>query len=134
MSAQENVALIQKTYAAFMRGDAAGILEFLSEDVDWGIEAQDASVPWYGTGKGKAFALKFFQSLGQAVEFSRFEPSGYLSSDDAVSCLISYDSTVKKNGRKQSMNGIHHFTIKNGRISRWRGFEDTALVIANLAG
>ena len=90
MSAQENVALIQKTYAAFMRGDAAGILEFVSDDVDWGIEAKDASVPWYGTGKGKAFALKFFQSLGQSVEFSRFEPSARSTSGSKNSTARSH--------------------------------------------
>jgi ketosteroid isomerase-like protein len=133
MSAEKNIALIQKIYAAFMQGDVATIVEYVSDDVDWGIEARGSSVPWYGTGNGKDFVVKFFQSLAQAEDFSRFEPSGFLASDSAVSCLVSYESTIKKNGRTQSLNAIHHFTIKNGRISRWRGFEDTALTAANWA-
>lgn len=131
MSAEKNIALIQNIYAAFGRGDVPAILEHVSEDVDWGIESQTSAAPWLGTGRGRAVVAKFFETLAKEAEFSRFEPSGFLASDDAVCCLIGYDSTLRKNGRKQTMNGIHHFTIKNGRITKWRGWEDTAYTAAN---
>jgi uncharacterized protein len=128
MSAEKNIQLVQQIYAAFGRGDAPAILERLAEDVDWGIDAQASSeVPWHGTGKGRRFAAAFFETLAREATFPRFEPSGFIASDDVVVCEVSFDTVMKKNGRKATQNVLHHFTIKDGRITRWRGTEDTAL-------
>jgi ketosteroid isomerase-like protein len=127
MSAETNIAVIQKLYAAFGKGDVPSILECIADDVDWGIEGQASSeVPWHGIGKGKAFATKFFEALARETTFTRFEPNTFLGSDTDVMCLVSWDATLKKNGRRMTQNDAHHFTIKNGRVTRWRGWEDTA--------
>jgi ketosteroid isomerase-like protein len=135
MSAETNIALIQKLYAAFGKGDVPTILEYLADDVDWGIEAHASSeVPWHGTGKGKAFAMKFFEALAREATFTRFEPNTFLGSDTDVMCLVSWDATVRKNGRPMTQNDVHHFTIRNGRVTKWRGWEDTAYSKAQFAG
>jgi uncharacterized protein len=127
MSAASNIALIQQIYTAFGKGDLPGILEHVTEDIDWGIEAAASSeVPWHGTGKGKKFATKFFEVLAKECEFPRFEPSGFVASDDAVFCLLTFEVRLKKNGRKSLFNVMHHFAIKNGKVAKWRGTEDTA--------
>jgi ketosteroid isomerase-like protein len=127
MSATSNIALIQKLYAAFGKGDLPGMLEHMSEDIDWGIEAAASrEVPWHGTGSGKKFAAKFFETLGKECDFPRFEPSGFVASDDAVFCLVTFEVRLKKNGSKSLNNVIHHFAIKNGKVTKWRGTEDTA--------
>ncbi len=135
MSAETNIALIQKIYAAFGRGDVPTMLELMADDVDWGIESHEApEVPWHGTGTGKKFVAKFFGTLGRECTFPRFEPSGFLASDTAVACLVTFEVLVKKNGRKAVENAIHHFTIQNGRVTKWRGWEDTALTKATWNG
>jgi len=127
MSAEKNIQLVQKLYAAFGKGDVPTLLEHMSDDVEWGVEAKASTeVPWHGTGKGKKFAADFFAKLAKECTFTRFEPSGFLGSEDAAASLVSFDATLNKNGRKLSQNVIHHFTIKNGRVTRWRGWEDTA--------
>jgi uncharacterized protein len=127
MSAETNIGLIQKLYAAFGKGDVPALLEHMSDDIDWGIEAQASTeVPWHGTGTGKKFAAKFFETLGKEAVFTRFEPSGFLASDTNVACLVTFESTLKKNGKKTLQNVCHYFTIKNGRVTKWRGWEDTA--------
>jgi ketosteroid isomerase-like protein len=131
MSAEANIALIQTVYAAFGRGDVPAILEHLADDVDWGLDTQATpEVPWHGTGKGKKVAAKFFEALGKEAVFTRFEPSGFLASDSAVACLVSWDATLNRNRRTMTQNVMHYFTIKNGRITKWRGMEDTALTKA----
>jgi ketosteroid isomerase-like protein len=131
MTAEKNIALIQNTYAAFGRGDVPAILENVTENVDWGVEAADSKeVPWHGTGRGRQFAAKFFEALGKAAVFTRFEPSGFVASDSNVACLVSWDAKLTHNGRTMTQNVIHYFTIENGRIAKWRGSEDTALVKA----
>jgi ketosteroid isomerase-like protein len=129
MSSETNIALVQKLYAAFGKGDVPGMLELFADDVDWGIEGKATpEVPWHGTGIGKPFALKFFQALSSEMTFSLFEPSGYVASDNAVACLVTSEATLKKNGQKLTQHDIHYFTIKNGRVTRWRGSEDTAYI------
>ena len=135
MSAETNIALIQKIYAAFGSGDVPAMLEFMADDIDWGIEVQATSeVPWHGTGTGKRFVAKFFETLGRECVFSRFEPSGFLASETSLACLVTFEVTMKKNGRKALENAIHHFTFANGRITRWRGWEDTAYTRASWIG
>jgi len=127
MSADTNIALVQKLYAAFGQGNVPALLEHMSDEIDWGIEAAASTdVPWHSTGIGKKFAAKFFETLAREATFSRFEPSGFLASDTAVACLVTFEATLKKNGKKTLQNSIHYFTIKNGRVTKWRGWEDTA--------
>ena len=131
MSAQSNITLIQNIYAAFGRGDIATVMEHLSNDVDWGVDAQASTeVPWHGTGKGRAFAAKFFEALGKEAVFTRFEPSDFLASETQVACLVSWDAKLNRNGRTLTQRVHHRFTIENGRITKWRGTEDTAFVKA----
>ena len=60
MSAEKNIQLVQKLYVAFGKKDIPMLLEHLSDDIDWGIEAKASTeVPWHGTGKGKKFAAEF---------------------------------------------------------------------------
>ena len=132
MAQGKKTAIVQKLYAAFQRGDLPTLLEHMTDTIDWGIDSQTPTpIPWYGVGSGKEFAAGFFKALGKECEFSRFEPTGFLESDTAVVCLVSYDSTLKRNGRKVSQNVIHHFTFKgDDRVARWRAWEDTARTLA----
>jgi len=123
---------VQKLYAAFQKGDLPTLLEHMTDTIDWGIDTQTPSpIPWYGVGIGKDHAASFFKALAKECDFTVFEPSGFLESDDSVACLIRYESTLKKNGRKVTQNVIHHFTFKgDNRVSRWRAWEDTGRTLA----
>jgi uncharacterized protein len=126
MTTHANIQLIQELYAAFARGDVRSILERCAEDVDWGVDAK-TNVPWHGVGKGRAAAAKFFETLGRECEITRFEPHSFIGSDDGVACLVDCDVTVRKNGKTATVQDIHFFKIRGGRITLWRGSEDTAL-------
>jgi uncharacterized protein len=123
---------VQKLYAAFQRGDLPTLLEHMADTIDWGIDSQSPTpIPWYGTGTGKEYAAGFFKTLGKECDFSRFEPTCFLESDSGVACLITYDATLRRNGRKLTQNVIHHFTFSgDDRVVRWRAWEDTARTLA----
>jgi ketosteroid isomerase-like protein len=131
MSEQKNVQTIQDVYAAFGRGDVPYILERLTDDVTWGIINDGTTgVPWHAQLKGRGEVPRFFGALVEHVEFTRFEGKAFAAGGDYVYSTIEFDVTIKKNGRKASLVGLHRFTFKNGRISEWKGMEDTAHVIA----
>jgi ketosteroid isomerase-like protein len=123
------IAKVQHLYASFGRGDLPAILEALADDVSWGIDSSAAAeVPWYGVLNGKGNATKFFTALGEHAEFSRFNPKDFVAVGDHVFNHLEYEATIKKTGKKVSQTSLQHWTFKNGRVVRWRGYEDTALV------
>ena len=128
MSREANVQLIQNLYAAFGRGDVPYIVSHCAEDAEFGVISESA-LPWHGIGKGHGRIVEFFQALAAAAEFTRFEPHSFIADDSGVACLVDWDATVKKNGTKVSMRTVHHFTIKDGKIARWNGSEDTAKAV-----
>ena len=67
-----------------------------------------------------------FEALASQTVFTRFEPSGFLADDTSVAVLVTFEVTLKKNNRKSLFNVVHHFTIANGKVTKWRGTEDTA--------
>src|ERR1017187_9707412 len=101
MATGKKTELVQKLYAAFQRADLPTLLEHMTDDIDWGIEIiEPTGVPWHGVGKGKKFAAAFFESLGKESIFTRFEPSDFLEGEASVSCLVTYEATLRRNGKK----------------------------------
>lgn len=59
---------VSAIYAAFAQGDIPGIIQHLSDNVQWEAwadnSAQKAGVPWLQARSGKAGALQFFEIIG----------------------------------------------------------------------
>ena len=78
MSEQENMRVVQEMFAALERSDIAGVLDRLSDDIEWRV-AGPSELPYAGIHRGRDEVAKFFQSFGQAAEFEVFEPREYLA-------------------------------------------------------
>ena len=132
----KNIAIVQQIYQAFGRGDVPGILEHIADDMrGFGVVSESTEVPWHLQITRKADVPKFFQALATECEFSRFEPRDFAAGGDQVYCTVSYDVTLRRNGKKLSIdNTMHRFTLKNGRVVEWRGTEDTDRVRKALLG
>jgi len=122
-----HVADVQSIYAAFGRGDVQSILELCADDVTWGIDSvAEREVGPYGIFRGKEGVAKFFAAWGEVADFHRFEPSDFQAMGDHVYNTLSYEVTVKATGKKVSNTSPQHWTFANGKLVRWRGYEDTA--------
>jgi ketosteroid isomerase-like protein len=126
--AEKNIAVVQQIYQAFARGDVPGILEHIANDLRaFAVVSELEDVPWHRQITRKADVPSFFMALASECEFTRFEPRDLAAGGDHVYCTISYDVTMKRNGRKLSFDhGVHCFTFRNGRVVEWHGTEDTA--------
>ena len=67
---------IHNLYAAYGRGDVAGALADLADDVDWAAEASGDAVPWFGTYRGKDRVPEFFAAIASNVDVTQFEVVG----------------------------------------------------------
>ena len=124
----ENVEKLQQMYAAFGRGDINTILENVTDDVTWGVDTAAAEVPTYGLRTGREGVADFFATLAQQVDFKSFEPKNFCGAGDEVIVTVDYDFRFRKNGKGMAVGALHRFKIRDGKVSSFRGYEDTAAV------
>ena len=128
MSERENTETVQRLFQAFGRGDVATLMSLLSEDVVWFLAGPTDLIPHAGERRGHAGASEFFQLMGAAVEFERFEPREYVAQGDKVVALGTERGRVRATGKTFDNPWALVFTVRDGLITEFRGYEDTAAV------
>jgi ketosteroid isomerase-like protein len=116
---------VHNLYAAYGRGDVAGALADVADDVDWAAEASGDSVPWFGNYRGKDQVPGFFAAIAANVDVTQFDVVGLTSNDTDVIATIQWSYTVKATGKTASMYMQHWWRFADGRIVFFRGSEDT---------
>jgi ketosteroid isomerase-like protein len=132
MSADDNVKTIQAIYEAFGRGDVATILDALTDDVDWASESASTEVAWWGVRTGKDATAEFFAQLAANEEVLEFTPLAMVGEGDDVLTVVRYRAKATKTGKTVDMEIHHHFHFTGGKISRYRGSEDTLQTLRSL--
>ena len=127
MSTQDNVALAREAYAAFVAGNLSGLLGLMTSDIVWEFPASKV-IPWSGTFTGPAEVGRFFASLMQHSEPQSFEPLHFVASEDQVVVLGRERFRVKSTGQTWECEWAHAFTVRDGKIARFREYTDTAAV------
>ena len=130
MSERENTETVQRLFQAFGRGDVATLMSLLSEDVLWFLPGERAVVPYAGERRGHAGASQFFQLIGGAVEFEAFEPREFVAQNDKVVALGFERGRVRATGKTFDNPWALVFTVRDGLITEFRGYEDTGAVAA----
>lgn len=131
MSEQSNVQVVQDAYAAFKRGDLQGILDRCADDVDWrtfGPDTLRETKPRHG----KEEVQQFFGEVDADWDFTSFEPEQFIAQGDSVVCLGRYAGTSKATGRSFASEFAMHFVLKDGKVTRFREYTDTANMVAAL--
>jgi ketosteroid isomerase-like protein len=124
---------VQRIYEAFGRGDAAFIVDLMSDDVQWEAwadnSAQKAGVPWLRSGHGKAGVAAFFQLAGQ-FQIHDFKVLSIMGNDRQVAAEVVIDATPPGAQRYRDEE-IHLWTFgDDGKVTRLRHYTDTAKHIA----
>lgn len=127
MSEQENLQRVQAGYAAFGRGDIPAFMEALTEDVEWVLPGP-ADVPLFGTFRGKAGVQEWLGTMGEHVQFRAFEPLEFIAQGDTVVVLLHAESTITRNNREVVSDGAHVLTVRDGKIARFVGYDNTAAI------
>ena len=99
MQEAQNTKVIQDAYAAFLMGDAAGVLALVDDTVVWkGTTGASADVPMAGVRRGRGEVARFFQQIAEHITFSRFEPQSYVAQGDRVVALGHYAGKTSAGG------------------------------------
>lgn len=135
-----NLAAIQELYAAFGRGDLEAILAGIADEPDWSFDLPDSvpgatAVPMLRNLRTKAdVAEVYFGAVTREMEWHSFVPRAFFASGDDVVTVLDLDFTVRATGRRVTASEVHHFTLADGKIVRYRPYLDTATFIAAFSG
>jgi uncharacterized protein len=128
----DNIKAIQAMYEAFGRGDVAAILEGVTDDVDWASDTSSTGAPWYGVRHGKGEVASFFEAFGSTMEVEQFDPFTFSANEDAVFSVVRFKAKARTTGKGIEMNLHHYFKFRDGKVSYYRGTEDSAQTEAAL--
>ena len=126
---QQNVSLVQSLYAEFGKGNIAGILAQLTDDVHW-QEFDNKDIPYAGARSGKSEVEQFFQSISSTINVSAFEPREFIEAGDKVVVLGQWAGTVKATNKNFTSRWAMVWTIANGKVKKFDCYEDTASTAA----
>lgn len=121
-----NPAIIRGLYEAFARGDVSAVLQALAPNVSW-TEAE--GFPHGGTYRGPQSVLEnVFIPLGAEWQSFSAAPEEFVAQGDTVVSLGSYEGVFKATGKRFASPFAHVWTLRGGKVVRFRQLTDTALV------
>jgi ketosteroid isomerase-like protein len=123
---KSNVDLVQQLYGAFGKGDIPTLMNSMSDDIAWHSGGRASDFPGFGPRKGHAEVQDFFKIIAENNEFSHFTPREFYAAGDKVFVLGDYALTLRKS-KKFASDWAHIFTIRDGKVTGFREFLDTAL-------
>ena len=132
MAERENVQAVQRVLAAFQRGDLQQVLDCCSDDIT--VQNPMPMDAWPGAGavQGKKRFSEFLTGLASVAEFEQFEPREFIAQRDKVVVNVFERARYKATGRAVDNDYVHIYTMRDGKITALRIFEDTAPLLAGM--
>lgn len=129
-----NIKLLQDAFNAFTRGDIQTVLDALAPDVSWGLVGREQDIPMLGIRHGKAGASEFFRLLNEVQEVTAFEPQTFLAAEDKVFAWGRTAWIMRGNDVVGDNDWLVVATFRDGKVSAFRGYLDTAMLTAAYRG
>jgi uncharacterized protein len=127
MSEQGNLEIVQRGYKAFAEGDLSTLLKLLADDVEWNFPPTYVGIPWtQHPWRGRDGVLQAMKMLAEFLEFQIFQPDEFIVGTDRIVVLGHERCRVKATGRIVEAKWAQVFTLRDGKISRYREYSDTA--------
>ena len=121
-----NVKAVQALYAAVDKGDIAAVVAGVSDDVRWEVVGRRSDCPCMGVRNGKAGVAEFFSIVVATYDFNEFTPKNFYGVGDKVFVLGHYAETNKLTKKGFDSDFVHVFTFRDGKISMFQEYLDTA--------
>ena len=117
--------ITKQAYEAFGRRDIPAFLKLVADEVDWKFVCP-ASWPHAGLRRNPAEVADFFADLDRFDDLTAFEPREFIEAGEHVTVLGYLESSVPNTKQMYHSDWVHVSTVRNGKITRWRGFANTA--------
>lgn len=129
MSEMMNVQIVQQIYAAFGKRDMQALLTLLSNEIDWQLLGPP-KIAHAGPHHGRDQVRRFFATVAETLDIQQFAPREFIAQGDKVVALGYYAGRVKVTGREYASEWVHVFTLRDGKVIKFREYTDTANLVA----
>jgi ketosteroid isomerase-like protein len=133
MNEGNNMKTVKDAYLAYEERNLKALLGFLTEDVHWFEVGPPDLIPTAGTRKGREQVEEFFAVLDAREDVQSLKPQRFVSQGDTVVVLGELRSRVRATGSIINSPWVHVFTLKDGKISEFRSFYDSAAALEAFA-
>ncbi len=115
----------QEFYASVHAGDFDRLFNTMSDDCC--VEFYGPSViPFSGIFKGKETCKIFFGHVANDVDIEEFSQAEFIADRNMVAVTGRLQMVLKATGRRYSADYAHIITTRDGLVTRFRDFQDTA--------
>ena len=122
-----NVEIITGLYEAFGRGDVPAVLGAMAPDIHWheaeGNPYMPSGEPFVGP---DAVLNELFMKLGGDFEGFTVHPNTYHDAGDVVVVEARYSGKSNHNGMQLDTQVCHLWTVKDGKITKFQQYVNTA--------
>jgi ketosteroid isomerase-like protein len=124
MIMSNNVATVRSFYAKLEAGDAPGALALLASDIEW-------TTMWHYKVLGRgpaAVAEGLLQPLMAEWRIFALDPSEFIADGESVVSLGRFTGVHGTTGKAADAGYAHVWTVRDGKIARFRQYIDTLAV------
>ena len=117
MTADENVAIMRRGYAAFNSGDLNTLVELFDEGAVWHLPGRSR---FAGDYQSREATLAYFGQLAQQTGGTFQAELQHLLADDEDRVIGIQRSTAERDGKRLDVGNCIVFQLKDGRITDGR--------------
>jgi len=113
MTADENVAIMQRAYDAFNTGDIDRLTELFDESAVWHLPGQSSMAKDY---QGRDATLAYFGQIGQETGGTFQAELQQLFAGDDGRVIGLQRSTAERNGKRLDVGNCIVFELRDGKV------------------
>ena len=126
MTAESNVDFVKDLFAAFGRGDIGYVIDAHADDIVMESPvSRTSTLPWAGTRTGHRELVDYFETMAVHVRPEAFRDVVFTASGDRVVVEGNNAGTVTATGERYVHDWLMVFTIRDGKVQKFRHFYDT---------
>jgi ketosteroid isomerase-like protein len=128
---EKNISIIKQLYDA-LRRDISSVLDMFADDAVAYGPAPAGVLPWGGIHNGLGGIAEFLKALGESLEPQQIELQEFIVQGNKVVVRGYGKGRAKPTGRPYEIEFVHLWSVRNGKFSELRVYNDTAALVEAL--
>ncbi|MBF0577055.1 nuclear transport factor 2 family protein [Dysgonomonas sp. GY617] len=124
-STEETRKIVESFYNKTTLGDVAGIIDLMSDGIEWEIPGNESLAPWVGLKKGKSGVNEFYTLLNKNTKNLIFKVDELFINDQHAVALGYVSTIILKTNKIFNSYFMAHFTVSDKRITKYLFLEDS---------
>jgi ketosteroid isomerase-like protein len=129
---EENISMVKQLYDAFGRSDISSVLDMFADDAVAHGPTPAGVLPWGGVHNGREGISEFLKAIGESLEDEQFELHEFIAQHNKVVVLGYAKGHAKPTGRPYEIEFVHVWSVRNGKFSELRVYNNTAALVEAL--